>query len=216
LFGFVLVAASIAMFVPAVAQRAAFALGVIVCAGVVVVNFTHLPAVFGQGGERTRAFEPLALGSAALVLAGMLTANRSNARALDLTGRLVFGFSLCVFGVQHFLYTAYIATLIPPWVPAHVVLVYAAGIGFIASGVAILTGILTRIGAILLGVMMLFFVALVQVPPLAAQPSNGDLWSSLFVPLALCGGAWIIASARNVSKDIKTAQEISDSKGGST
>lgn len=216
LFGLVLIAASIALFVPNLAQRAALTLGIIVCAGVVVVNYTHIAAVVAHGVERTRAFEPLALGSAALVLAGVMTGSRSRARALDVTGRSLFGFSMCVFGVQHFLYTAYIATLIPSWVPAHVALVYTSGFGFIASGVAIITGIQARLGAMLLGVMMLLFILLVQVPPLVAKPSNGDLWTSLYVPLALCGSAWIIASTRNVLKERQAAQEILDSKGGST
>ena len=145
-----------------------------------------------------------------------MTGSRSRARALDVTGRSLFGFSMCVFGVQHFLYTAYIATLIPSWVPAHVALVYTSGFGFIASGVAIITGIQARLGAMLLGVMMLLFILLVQVPPLVAKPSNGDLWTSLYVPLALCGSAWIIASTRNVLKERQAAQEILDSKGGST
>jgi uncharacterized membrane protein len=195
-FGIALVAAGVLIFVPSWAQRTALMFGLVMCACVVLVNYAHLGVVIAHGNERTRAFEPVAIGAGALVLAAALSGNWDRSRSLDLAGRVLFGASLCVFGVQHFLYTAYIATLIPPWVPAHVALVYAAGVGFIAGGISIATRLQVRIGAGLLGMMFLLFVGLVQIPPLVAQPTNGALWTSLFVPLALCGGSWIAATGR--------------------
>ncbi len=195
LLGMVFVGAGSLMFVRSWDRWSALIVGIILCLGVVLVNCAHIAVVFAHGNERTRAFEPLAVGGAALVLAALLNGDRPGTRALELAGRILFGLSLCVFGLQHYLYTAYIATLLPAWVPAHAALVYVSGTGFIAAGVAIATGIQKQLGAGLLGVMMLLFVVLVQAPPLLAQPTNGDLWTSLYVPLALGGGAWIAAFA---------------------
>lgn len=194
LLGFVFVATGISLLRPRSARRAALAIGVILIAGAVIVNFAHLADVSAHGDIRTGAFETLAIGSAALGLASVLSTDRRT-RALGQLGRYLFAFSLCVFGLQHFLSAPYIATLIPSWMPAHLALTYASGIGFIAAGVAIGANVQARLGASLLGLMFLVWVATLHVPLVVAQPHNGDLWTSLFVAIAMCGAGFIFAGA---------------------
>jgi hypothetical protein len=43
--------------------------------------------------------------------------------------------------------------------------------------------------------MFLLWVVVLHAPRVAASPHNGDEWSSLFVALALGGGALILAHA---------------------
>ena len=40
---------------------------------------------------------------------------------------------MIVFGAQHFMYAAFIATLIPAWIPFHLFWVYFTGAGFIVA-----------------------------------------------------------------------------------
>src|SRR5450755_1481707 len=134
LFGGVLVAAGILMLVPNIAARAALCIGVIFVTGVVLFNFGHVDTLFARGGDRTRALEPLAIGAACLVLAAALRGDWSGSGALDRTGRFLFACSLCIFGFQHFESFAFIASLIPSWIPVHPAFVVITGTGFIAAG----------------------------------------------------------------------------------
>jgi uncharacterized membrane protein len=184
--GLACVVTGVALLVPRWSAQAALIFAIVLIAGVVLVNYAHLPDVFASGGPRTRAFEPLAMAAAALVLAGY-----------DRLGRYLFAFSMCVFGMQHFLYTEFIASLIPPSIPARPELIIMGGVAFIAAGIGIATNIRARLAGLLLGVMFLLFIPLAQVPAILARPHEIAPWTSLFVPIALCGGAWIIASARS-------------------
>jgi uncharacterized membrane protein len=108
-------------------------------------------------------------------------------------GRYLFALTLTVFGVQHFIYAQFVATLVPSWIPGHLFWAYAVGIAFIAATLSILTNIKARLAATLLGIMFFTWVLIVHLPRVAAAPHNGNEWTSALVALAMCGGAWIIA-----------------------
>jgi hypothetical protein len=100
-------------------------------------------AVLHDGTMRTRALEPLALGAAAWILAGVLPRERTESLSsiidkLATLGRYLFALSMIVFGIQHFLYVAFLVALIPAWIPAHPFWIYLAGAGMIAVGIAML------------------------------------------------------------------------------
>jgi uncharacterized membrane protein len=161
----------------------------------------RVSAIIHNGNDRTRAFETLALGGAAWLLAGSLPMGTRFAQGWEtLTGQLakiglhLFAVSLVIFGAQHFMYAPFIATLIPAWIPAHFFWVYFTGIGFIATALAIITGIQARLGATLLGIMFLLWVILLHAPRVFAQPHNGDELTSLFVAMAM-GGSCLVTAA---------------------
>ena len=72
---------------------------------------------------------------------------------------------------------------------------YATGVGHIAAGVAILTGVHARLAAIVLTAMFASFTPLVHVPMLLADPSSHRIWSENAVNLALIGAAWVVADS---------------------
>jgi len=49
--------------------------------------------------------------------------------------------------------------------------------------------------ATLLGVMFFLFVLLLHIPRISFHLRDGNEWTSGFVALAMCGGAWVLASA---------------------
>ena len=55
---------------------------------------------------------------------------------------------MIIFGAQHFMYAAFIATLIPAWIPFHLFWVYFTGTGFIIAGLSIASGVLARLAAL--------------------------------------------------------------------
>jgi uncharacterized membrane protein len=109
-------------------------------------------------------------------------------------GRIFVAISLVVFGVQHFIQGGFVATLVPAFMPGRLFWAYFVGVAFVAAAFGILTRMLARPAATMLGVMFFLFVVLLHLPRIAGNSANGDEWTSGFVALAMCGGAWILAS----------------------
>lgn len=141
---------------------------------------THLRS----GPAWTAAFEAVALAGAAALLA--LPTTRA--------GRLGLGASLPVFGVLHFVYRDYCASVVPAWIPWHMFWALATGVAHIAAGLAFLSDRHTRLAATLATVMFGSWAALLHVPRVIATPHAPE-WTSLFICTAMCGGCWLLAAA---------------------
>ena len=63
-------------------------------------------------------------------------------------------------GIQHFIYTDFVATLIPAWIPGHLFWTYFAGVVLIAGGAGLIFSQTARLAAALTGVMLLLWVVL--------------------------------------------------------
>jgi uncharacterized membrane protein len=174
---------------------------------VVALHTMKLTTVINQGGERTSALEALALAASAWVFAESSPAGarvfqgwQPFTEMLGKVGLYLFAFSMLIFGVQHFMYAPYIATLIPAWMPAHLSLTYFTGSAFIAAAIAIASRIQARMGAALLGLMFLLWTVLLHAPRVFAHIHNKDELTSLFVALAMSGGSFIVAEAVSKSR----------------
>ena len=137
------------------------------------------------------------------IAAGGLIVYAANARidaalAARLTrlGQLAFGVCALIFGGAHFVYMNLTAPLVPRWLPpSQVFWGYATGVGQIAAGVAILTGVQARLAANLLTAMYASFALLVWVPMLLAAPGSHGNWTESATTLALIGAAWVVADS---------------------
>jgi uncharacterized membrane protein YphA (DoxX/SURF4 family) len=139
----------------------------------------------------------LAIAAGGLVVYAM-HAKIDEARAARLVriGQVAFGLCALVFGVAHFVYFEYTAPLVPTWLPpSQSFWAYATGIGHIAAGIAILTGVQARLAAVLLTIMFASFTPLVHVPMVLAKPESHWLWNENAVNLALVGAAWAVADS---------------------
>jgi uncharacterized membrane protein YphA (DoxX/SURF4 family) len=115
---------------------------------------------------------------------------------LTRVGRMTVGACTLFFGTAHFVYMNLTAPLIPKWLPpSQVFWGYATGVCFIAAGVAILTGMQTRLATILLTVMLACFTLLVHVPMLLAKHDGVFNWSELAMNVTLLGVAWVVADS---------------------
>lgn len=200
LSGALLVAAGAAVLLDWNARRAASLLATLLLLWVALLHLPKLALHPRDGGEWTGAFETLALCGSAWVLAGLLESRRSLRTGWDRfveraapAGRLCFGLSLPAFGVLHFVYIDYVASVIPGWIPEPVFWGYLTGLAHIAAGLAIVSGILARLAATLLGLMFGSWVLILHIPRVAARLHDPNEWSSLLIATALCGGAWLIA-----------------------
>ena len=201
LVGVFLVVAAISIAIQWNARFFALLLGALFLFCVVFLHLQHLSDVIHKGNDRTRALEPLALAAAAFVLAGTYTSHSAKSSAWHTvteiaikSARFVFVFTLIIFGWQHFEYAAYLATLVPAWLPFRLAWIYFTGAGFIVAGACIALKILGRLAATALGLMFFLWVVTLHAPRVYASPHNGDEWSSLFVALAMAGASFLLAS----------------------
>ena len=115
-------------------------------------------------------------------------------------GRIFIAISLVVFAIQHFLYANFVATLVPAWISGRLFWAYFVGVAFIAAAIGAVVPKMTRPAGILLGILFFLFVVTLHIPRIAAHSRDGNEWTSGFVALGICGGAWILAGATS-SKD---------------
>jgi len=164
---------------------------------VVLMNGRVVLAHHAEFGSYSGAAEQLAIAAGGLIVYAA-SANIDPALAAHLTrlGQLVFGICALLFGGAHFFYMNLTAPLVPRWLPPTPEFwAYATGLGHIAAGIAILTGVQARLAAILLTAMFASFTPLVHVPMLLADPSSHINWSENALNLALIGAAWVVADS---------------------
>jgi hypothetical protein len=87
-------------------------------------------------------------------------------------GRMFFAIPMAVFGSEHFTITSDIARIVPRWIPAHTFWVYLVGAGFICAALSIATLVQARLAAALVGMTLLIFVLLMDLPATVAHPGN--------------------------------------------
>jgi len=108
-------------------------------------------------------------------------------------GRLFFAIPMAVFGSEHFIFTANVATLVPSWIPAHTFWVYLVGVAFICAALSIATLVQARLAAALVGLTLLIFVLVMDLPAAVAHPGNRFFWALALRQLAFSGGAFAFA-----------------------
>jgi len=164
---------------------------------VILMNGRVVLAHYAEFGSYSGAAEQLAIAAGGLIVyANSAKIDAALAARLTRLGQLVFGVCALLFGGAHFFYMNLTAPLVPQWLPpSQEFWGYATGVGHIAAGVAILTGVQARLAAILLTTMFASFTPLVHVPMLLADPSRYVNWTENALNLALVGVAWVVADS---------------------
>ncbi|HXZ78776.1 MAG TPA: hypothetical protein VEG30_02530 [Terriglobales bacterium] len=108
-------------------------------------------------------------------------------------GRLFFAIPLAVFGSEHFTSTAAIATLVPRWIPWHTFWVYLVGAAFLCAALSLSVLVRARLAAALVGITLLIFVFVMDIPAVVAHPRNRFFWALALRQLAFSGGAFAFA-----------------------
>jgi uncharacterized membrane protein len=195
LFGAIWIAGGVGLLFERTVRTASLALGSLLFLATLILEVPKYAANPGSMSWRTGVFEVLAIGT----LAWLLPGPRATSRLLSHVSRYLLGLSLIVFGVDHFLALAPIGTLIPDWIPWHVFWIAVFGAGLIAAGLSIAINVLQLWGAFGIGLMFATWVITLHLPrvlglyAIPGAPRNPAEWSSLFIAIALWGGAWALA-----------------------
>lgn len=106
-------------------------------------------------------------------------------------GRCCLAVFLLITGIQHFLYTEFVATLIPEWFPGNAVMwTQFAGVALISGGVGLVVARTARLAALLVGIMVFSWFWIVHLPRALMSVSDGI---AVFEALAVSGIALMIA-----------------------
>ncbi len=164
---------------------------------VILMNGRVVLAHSAEFGAYSGGAEQLAIAASGLIVyAANAKIDAAQAARLTRLGQLAFGVCALLFGGAHFFYMNLTVPLVPKWLPPTPVFwAYATGVGHIAAGVAILTGVQARLAAILLTAMYASFTPLVHVPMLLGDPSSHFIWSENALNVALTGAAWVVADS---------------------
>lgn len=202
--GIALIAASLSIVTNFRARLTGIFLGILFLLYVLLLELPEVIARPMSVGIRTVFFEALSMCASAFILASTFPtagSRRPWERALDMliaSGPYLFGVSAIVFGIDHFLVLAVIASLVPAWMHMGMFWAYLTGAAFVAAGVSIVIKRMDQWAGFMLGLMFLLWFLLLHAPRVVAafrshDQNLPDEWSSAFIALAMCGGSWICA-----------------------
>ena len=160
-------------------------------------------------GSWSNALKALVLSGGSLIMAGsFLEESPANdkkkssfTRAMEKMipfGRIFFSITMILFGIDHFIYTDFVATLVPSWIPGHYFWTYFAAIALIGSGFCIIFKIQFKTVALLTGVMLLIWLVVLHIPRAIADPhgDKGNEVTSVFEALNFAGIALVMAGVK--------------------
>lgn len=194
MFGAVVALCGLGLMTTRYRRTAGTALGALLLVCTLVLDVPRNVEKIQDVALRTLVFEPLSLACLAVLLTGS-----ANPVWLSRMARYLLALSLIVFGVDHFLVLAGIATLLPNWIPWHGFWVAFFGVAFLVGGISIALNVLRKWGAAGLGLMFAIWVLTLHLPRvlglygIPGAPTSPDEWSSLLIALALWGGMWAVA-----------------------
>lgn len=176
-------------------------LGLVLLVRILFIHGPRLVAAFHDPAPWTSGFEVVAMASGAWLLAAIPNGEADlQLHEAAPVARFLFAVSLVVFGVQHFMYANFIATLLQSWMPFHLFWAYFVGVAFFATALALIVGVWARVASTMLGVMFLVFFFSLHLPRVASASHNGNEWTSMFVALAMWGTSWIVSGSLRVSE----------------
>jgi len=196
--GALLFLAGLAILLRIGARLATFVLGAVF----LVSAFLRFPpwhaAILHSVVDRTVFFHLLSCAGACWILTRLFTnpsrPSLSLADSLAAAGRLLFALSVIVYGLDHFQVAAFIALLIPHWIPFHPFFAWFTGCALVAAGLAMATRVCIRPAAALLALMFFLWALVIHVPGIVHAPHDSDAWNSVFIAIAMSGSALLVAA----------------------
>lgn len=107
-------------------------------------------------------------------------------------GKYLYALPFAIFGLMHLASGPQMAGMVP--IPGGAIWVYITGIGLLAASVSILIGKYDKLGAALLGLMLLIFALSIHLPGVMGENAMSSM-PNLLKDLGLAGAAWMYAGS---------------------
>jgi uncharacterized membrane protein YphA (DoxX/SURF4 family) len=160
--------------------------------GLWVVAF-HLPMALASAGRIGAWNAPAEIAFLTMGAVALLAGSAGGlGPTLKLLARVIAGLSAIVFGFAHFNYIDFTASFVPGWIPYKVFWAWATGAGHLLAGLALVSGVRSRLAASCEAAMMASFVVLLHLPRVMASPDQHIEWLMLAIATSLTGAAVLI------------------------
>jgi uncharacterized membrane protein len=110
-------------------------------------------------------------------------------------GNLSFAVPLAVFGALHVADVQFVLGGVPSYMPFRLFWAYFFGFAQLAAALSIAAKIQVRWSGLLVGLMLLLFVALLDIPGVLAEPEDRFGWTLLLRELSFAAGGWLLAAS---------------------
>ncbi len=155
----------------------------------------HWPVAFAGpawSGNWTNVFKAASL-AAGMVAVAAADGRRMSGLLATLTGLApyVLAAFFLLAGVQHFMFTDFVSTLVPPFIPAPHFWTYFAGVALLAAGLGLCTPRFRLLAAVCSAAMVFSWVFLVHVPLVFAL--GREEWMGVVEALGISGVCLAVA-----------------------
>jgi len=200
--GVALIAASLSITVKKLSVLAATLLSAMIFSFVLLI---HLPNWAANPGNRFMFAILLrdtsfSAGALACAAAQAEKWKESKRRKIGVLTRYAIAVAVTVFGIEHFLHPDFVLVvplnqLMPPWIPAHLLVSYITGAVLIASGMSLVFNWKARLAATWLGIVVFAVVLLVYLPMSLVKVPDVRSLNFLADTLLFCGTVLLLAEA---------------------
>lgn len=196
--GGVLLAAGIALLIGWHTREVGVVCGVLLLASFVFLSLPVARADCRWCGQWTSALKTLALCGEAWIVAATATVSPRVRGMMAGAGRIFFALFLVLCGIQHFIWSGFVSTLVPAWMPYKMFWTYFAGVALAAGGIGIVIPRTRRLAGALTGLMIFSWVFMVHLPRAIHYlgQQKGNETTALFEAIAFSGMAFIIAATK--------------------
>jgi uncharacterized membrane protein len=156
----------------------------VACAGVMILlwaggrNLFDLLSTLDYGTTLTKTGKALTFGGACLMIA-------LNKRYSFIIACVCIGLFFTASGIQYFIFIDFVKTLVPRWIPGDVFWSYVAGVGLIAIGVSLITGIKRELASFIGSWMVFIWFLVLHVPRGFGETQSFNEWIAIFEALAV-------------------------------
>jgi uncharacterized membrane protein len=180
----------------------------------------HIPIVAGDSllsPSWTSAGKALVFFGGALAIAGTFreeqnSRNNPLLKFVNLSsefivlGRICLGIFLIITGIQHFIYTEFVASLIPQWFPGDSVFwTYFGGVALMSGGVGLIIPQTALLAAFFSGLMIFLWFWIIHIPRTFTSVSDGI---AVFEALAFSGIAFVLAGFLSKTSNIQLPKNL--------
>jgi uncharacterized membrane protein len=114
--------------------------------------------------------------------------------ACIIIGLLLFAITWIGTGTQHIMYADFVATLVPQFMPVKLFWVWLTGLGMLLAGVSFLIRYKISVAALMLSIMLGFFIVLIHLLRLSSTTTNWMYWFRFIEDTAIMGACLLLAN----------------------